>query len=85
MQEYACQISHYFTVHPSPYSLGATPRLCDIYEKNFNEFFLGGTDKISGGKCKVSWDLVYTLTAFGSGLDILNMGKFARALRKSNH
>ena len=43
-------------------------------------YLWAGMDKVSGGKCKISWDLVYKPKQFGS-LGVLNLDKFAKALR----
>jgi hypothetical protein len=42
-------------------------------------FFWAGTEKASGGKCKVNWMAVCRPTSVG-GLGILNMEKFGRPL-----
>jgi hypothetical protein len=47
--------------------------------KTIRSFFWAGTEKATGGKCKVNWTAVYRPTCFG-GLGILNMDKFGRAL-----
>ena len=43
-------------------------------------FLWSGSDKTTGAKCKVNWDMVCRTTIYG-GLGILNTDKFARALR----
>ena len=43
-------------------------------------FLWSGSDKTTGAKCKVNWDMVCRPTIYG-GLGILNTDKFARALR----
>jgi hypothetical protein len=43
-------------------------------------FLWAASDKVSGGKCKVKWDVVCTPKSMG-GLGILNLDKFGRALR----
>jgi hypothetical protein len=44
------------------------------------QFLWAGTEKLTGGKCKVNWIRSARLTKNG-GLGILHQGKFARALR----
>ncbi|KAM0826790.1 hypothetical protein ACQ4PT_068642 [Festuca glaucescens] len=43
-------------------------------------FLWAALDKVSGGKCKVKWDLV-SVPKNMRGLGVLDLGKFARALR----
>jgi hypothetical protein len=58
-------------------------------QKIIRGFFWAGTEKASGGKCKVNWTAVCRPTSIGGlgifffrwGLGILNMDKFVRALR----
>jgi hypothetical protein len=48
--------------------------------KLIRSFFWAGNENATGGKCKVNWTAVYRPT-YLDGLGILNMDKFARALR----
>ena len=43
-------------------------------------FLWSGSDKTTGAKCKVNWDMVCRPTSYG-GLGVLNTDNFARALR----
>ena len=43
-------------------------------------YLWAGTDIVSGGKCKINWDLVCKPEKNG-GLGVLNLDKFAKALR----
>lgn len=43
-------------------------------------YLLAGCDKVTGGKCKVNWDLICKPKIYG-GLGVLNLKKFTTALR----
>ena len=60
--------------------LDIAPETMLFFKKLIRSFLWAGTDKVSGGKCKVNWTVVCKPTSLG-GLSLLNMGKFAKALR----
>jgi hypothetical protein len=61
-------------------ALNAPAEVIEEIDRRRKRFLWTGTDQIAGGKCKVAWSKVCLPTKYG-GLGILNLKKFARALR----
>ncbi|WVZ69500.1 hypothetical protein U9M48_018274 [Paspalum notatum var. saurae] len=51
-----------------------------LIDSKRKQFLWAGTERLTGGKCKVSWTRAARPKKFG-GLSILHLGKFSRALR----
>ncbi|WVZ71290.1 hypothetical protein U9M48_019892 [Paspalum notatum var. saurae] len=51
-----------------------------LIDSKRKQFLWAGTERLTGGKCKVSWTRAARPKKFG-GLGILHLGKFSRALR----
>lgn len=52
----------------------------ETLDKQRKSFLWAGSEKLTGGKCKVNWKRTCSPTVYG-GLGILNLENFARALR----
>lgn len=60
--------------------LKASKESLEVLDKQRRKFLWAGGEALTGGKCKVNWTRTCLPTASG-GLGILNLEKFARALR----
>lgn len=61
-------------------ALKAPKEILEFVDSRRRQFLLAGSERITGGKCKVNWPRSTRPKAYG-GLGILHLGKFARALR----
>lgn len=60
--------------------LKASKESLEALDKQRRKFLWAGGEALTGGKCKINWTRTCLPTGFG-GLGILNLEKFARALR----
>ena len=61
-------------------SLDIPVEILNVIDRLRRAYLWEGTDKVSGGSCKINWDLACKPKQFG-GLGVLNLNKFAKALR----